>query len=228
MSSKNDRGDLAAGGMLTALGLTTPFLATLSPSLSAILQLISGVGGFALNTASQAKLVGRIDELETRLPEIEELRKLGEQNYESLLLAPEVFREYLCVEEPERAQEYLSLLVSLYAPGRIEFDGFREAFRVTSGLSRNEYRLLHKMPVQAKGWKEIFPAEEYREAPSEWGAAIKRLESMYLIHLEVPLYVGSVNTLVKFIDEEKAKLSEYGSKILETLHAVGRDSWAAK
>lgn len=204
----------------TTLGMVGSLISLFYPGLGLFLESASQFASLKLSIDSQKKFESRMRQFEEALQSTTETSGKVGQNYESLIIAPEILKQYMVVEDPERANEYLGMIKALFTPGKIEFDGFQEAFRVITSLSSNEYRLLRRMPTNATGWKELFPEEEYLHAQAEWASAIKRLESMYLVHLDLPLFPGPVNTHIDFKDEEKVVLTDYGVKILQTLDAV--------
>jgi hypothetical protein len=170
-----------------------------------------------MNEQSQIKLEKRLLDLEREIEKINNTLGGGQLNYESFLLAPEIIKEYLITDDEERAKDYIRLVAGMFSSGRIEFDSLKEALNIISSLSKNEYRIFQLLPEGYETWNEIFPDKPYQNDKDGWIAALNKLKSKYLIDIKLPLYPGSVNTEIRFSDDEEVSLTNYGKRIIETI-----------
>jgi hypothetical protein len=206
-----------------AIDVTIDTIAVFIPILGPFLKAIASLARIKMNEQSQIKLENRLLDLKKEIEKINNKLEGGQLNYESFLLAPEIIKEYLITDDEERAKDYIKLLAGIFSSGRIEFDSLKEALNIILSLSKNEYRIFQLLPEEHKTWNEIFPDRPYQNDKDGWIAALHQLRSKYLIEIELPLYPGSVNTEIRFSDEEKASLTNYGKRIIETIKNCEQD-----
>ena len=203
--------------LLVIGNIASSAVALANPVLGFLLQSIGSIAQVGINASSQSKLQERMVVLEVAFKRIDLQLRQKESNYEAMVIAPEILKDFLVTDDHERAKDYILLLEGIFSSGKIEFDDFKEAFGVISSLSKNEYRLMKRIPQTKISWAEAFPEMEYLSDRENWIAALKKMEGKYIIRIDVPLYPGCVNTTISFTDAEKVCLSVYGRKILDTL-----------
>lgn len=200
-----------------AIDIAIDTIAVFIPVLGPFLKAIASLARNKMNEQSKIKFENRILNLEREIEKINNTLGGGQLNYESFLLAPEIIKEYLITDDEERAKDYIRLLAGMFSSGRIEFDSLKEALNIISSLSKNEYRIFQLLPEDYKTWNEIFTDKPYQNDKDGWIAALNQLKSKYLIDIKLPLYPGSVNTEIRFSDEEEVSLTNYGKRIIETI-----------
>ncbi|OQB98789.1 MAG: hypothetical protein BWX81_00217 [Spirochaetes bacterium ADurb.Bin110] len=202
---------------LVAIDFAIDTIAAFIPVLGPFLKTITSLARIKMNEQSQIKLEKRLLDLEREIEKINNTLGGGQLNYESFLLAPEIIKEYLITDDEERAKDYIRLVAGMFSSGRIEFDSLKEALNIISSLSKNEYRIFQLLPEGYETWNEIFPDKPYQNDKDGWIAALNKLKSKYLIDIKLPLYPGSVNTEIRFSDDEEVSLTNYGKRIIETI-----------
>ncbi len=202
---------------LIALNSGLAGLAVAHPVFGAIFGGVAAIASIGMNADSSRKLNRRLALIEHSIRIVDEKLKSGQCNFESILLAPEVFKEYLITDDEERAKEYMELLVGIFSSGRIEFDALQEALRMITALSSNEYKILKLVPDTFMKWDEAFVDKGYIANEEDWSAALQQLRSKHLVDILLPLYPGSVNNQIRFTDKETVCLTNYGKRILDTI-----------